>query len=349
MRESNTRIIRGALIGRGRPRARARLVPAVAAVLALAGHALAAHAARGAADCDRQCLDQTVDRYLDALVAHDPTQVKIAPGAKFVENTKPTPIGEGLWKSASAAPTTFKLYVPDPVAQQVGFIGVMQEGGMPIQLALRLQLDHGRIVEIEHLIARNLRPNMLANLQTPRPAIMAAVPPAERSSREQLLKIGASYYDALTTGNGHAAPFADDCVRHENGMQTNANQRPTATPIGGSAQDSRAAAMSKIGAMGCEAQIDTHTFDYIKRIEPRRVWIADPQTGLVFGLSQFRHPMKEDSVKIVGVPGVESMPMKFQPFDLPAAHIFKVRDGKIHEIEAMGFTMPYDSKTGWEQ
>ena len=158
-------------------RARGQLVAALAAVLAFGAHALTAHAA-GAGDCDRKCLDRTVDRYLDALVAHDPTRVMIAPDAKFVENTKPTAIGEGLWKSASAAPTTFKLYVPDPVAQQVGFIGVMQEGGMPIQLALRLKLDHGRIVEIEHLIARNLRPTSLANLQTPRPGIMAIVPPA---------------------------------------------------------------------------------------------------------------------------------------------------------------------------
>ncbi|MEJ0008458.1 MAG: hypothetical protein WDM77_19370 [Steroidobacteraceae bacterium] len=88
---------------------------------------------------------------------------------------------------------------------------------------------------------------------------------------------------------------------------------------------------------------------YIKRIEPRRVWIADPETGLVFGLSQFRHPMKEDHVDIVGYPGVTRVPMAFKPFDLPAAHIFKVRGGKIHEIEAMGFTAPYQSKTGWEK
>jgi hypothetical protein len=36
------------------------------------------------------------------------------------------------------------------------------------------------------------------------------------------------------------------------------------------------------------------------------------------------------------------------PLVMPAAHIFKIRGGKIHEIEAMGFTMPYNSKTGWE-
>jgi hypothetical protein len=45
---------------------------------------------------------------------------------------------------------------------------------------------------------------------------------------------------------------------------------------------------------------------YIKAIEPRRVDIADPETGLVFGLSQFRHPMKEKTLKIVGVPGVDT-------------------------------------------
>jgi hypothetical protein len=44
-----------------------------------------------------------------------------------------------------------------------------------------------------------------------------------------------------------------------------------------------------------------------------------------------------------------SVPMKFKPFDLPAAHIFKVSGGRIHEIEAMGFMAPYDSKTGWEK
>jgi hypothetical protein len=34
---------------------------------------------------------------------------------------------------------------------------------------------------------------------------------------------------------------------------------------------------------------------------------------------------------------------------LPAAHIFKIgADGKVHEIEAMGFTAPLNSPTGWE-
>jgi hypothetical protein len=289
-----------------------------------------------AAKCDRACLDKTVDAYIAAMVAHDPSQVKFAPDVKFVENTVPMKPGDGLWKTASQGPTAFKIYVPDPVAQQVGFIGVMQENGKPIQLGLRLKLKDGRIVEAEHLIARDLRENSLKNLQTPRPGLLATVPPAERTPREKMLKIGESYYTAIVTSNGATAPFADDCLRHENGMQTTGNPPPKTPGFG------------TMGAMGCAAQLNTHALSYITAIEPRRVYIADTETGLVFGLSQFRQPMKQDYVKIVGVPGVDKIDMKFKPFDLPAAHIFKIQDGKIHEIEAMGFMMPYDSKTGWE-
>lgn len=286
--------------------------------------------------CDRTCLKALVDSYLAALVAHDPSRVPLAPNLKFVENTVPLRAGDGFWKTATALPSTFKIYVADPVAQQVGFIGVMQEGDQTVELGLRLKLHKGKITEAEHLVARQLRPTSLPNLQSPRPGLLTVVPAAERSSREELLKIGASYYDALVNSDGHAAPFADDCLRRENGMQTTGNP-PPATPGRGT-----------MGAMGCSAQLDTRVMSYIKRIEPRRVEIADVETGLVFGLSQFRHPMEEKSLKIVGVPGVESVDMPFKPFDLPAAHIFKVSGGRIHEIEALGFTMPYNSKTGWE-
>jgi hypothetical protein len=89
--------------------------------------------------------------------------------------------------------------------------------------------------------------------------------------------------------------------------------------------------------------------DYITRIEPRRVMIADPETGLVMGFSQFRHPMDEKTETIVGVPGITSQPMNFKPFDNVAVHIFKISGGEIHEIEALGHSgVPYDAPTGWE-
>lgn len=307
--------------------------------LAIASFALGAVAgvqAASAAGCDSACLNKLVDTYFAAVVAHDPSRAPIAPGAKFVENIEPTTIGEGLWKTASEVPTAFKIYVPDPVAQQVGFIGVMKEGDKPIQVGLRLKVADGQITEIEQIVVHTLRENGLANLKTPRAAFGQAVPAAERTKREDMLKIGTSYYEAIVTSNGKAAPFADDCLRHENGMQTNGNPPPEKPGRG------------TLGSMKCADQLDTGVMSYIKAIEPRRVWIADVEHGLVFGMSQFRHPMKEKVVKIAGVPGVEQVDYDFEPFDLPAMHVFKVRAGKIHEIEALGFMAPYDARTGWE-
>lgn len=308
-----------------------------ALVVVSAGAIVPAQQAPGGVRCDRACLNALVDTYLAAVVAHDPSLVKLAPGAKLVENLTPTKPGEGLWKTASALPTTFRIYVPDPVSGQVGFMGVMQEAGKPVQLALRLKVQQGRITEMEHLIARNLGERSLGNLQTPRPGLLAPLPAAQRSTREQLLSIGASYYDALDDNDGNKAPFAEDCVRHENGMQTSTNSAP-ATP----------GAMGTLGALGCAAQISTGTFTYIDTIDHRRVEIADVETGLVFGLSHFHHSMKQKFVAIKGVPGVEKMDLNINAFDLPAAHIYKVSGGKIHEIEAMGFTTGHNSKTGWE-
>jgi hypothetical protein len=285
--------------------------------------------------CNRACLKDLANSYVAALVAHDPSKVPLAADVKFVENVTPMKPGEGLWKTASEVPTTFAIYVPDPVSEQVGFIGMMKADGKPIELALRLKVRHGQIVEAEHLIASNLRESMLANLHTPRAGLLAVVPKDQRDSHAQLLKIGATYYEALVKGDGSLSPFADDCERHENGMITTGNAlmgAPAGSP-----------------KLGCATQLNTKVMSYIKRIEPRRVWIADTETGLVFGLSQFRHPMKEDHVDIVGYPGMTRVPMKFKPFDLPAAHIFKVSGGKIHEIEAMGFMAPYNSKTGWDK
>jgi hypothetical protein len=305
---------------------------AAAAVLLVAPAAAQPNASR---TCDRACLNALVDSYLAALVAHDPSKVAFAPNAKFVENVKALKPGEGLWATASAAPSTFKIYIPDPVSQQAGFLGVLQEDGKPVELALRLEVANGQITEAEHLVARGLGERNLPNLQTPRAAFATPVPPAQRNSREDMLKIGASYYDALDDNVGSKAPFADDCVRRENGMQTTGNP-PPAQPGG----------IASMGALGCSAQLDTGTFNYIDKIDNRRVDIADPETGLVLGLSHFHHSMTQKSVTIKGVPGVEKVDMPFDAFDLPAAHVFKISGGKIHEIEAMGFMAGYQSPTG---
>jgi hypothetical protein len=312
-------------------------------VLAASGSALAVWTSGPAAGqarlweepgpCDRSCLIEIVDSYLAAMVAHDAQAAPLGSDIRFTENTEPKTVGEGLWATASAEPATFKIYVPDPVARQVGFIGIMEESGMPIQLGLRLKVEDGKITEAEHLVVRNLGENNLPNLKMPRPGLTAAVLPEDRLPRELMLMIGASYYDSIEQSDGDATLYADDCERRENGMITAGGE---GIGFGG------------LPRQGCYDQMNSRTFTYIDSIDLRRVWIADEVTGLVFGLSQFRHSMKDKEITVIGRDGQPTTrAMNFDAFDLPAAHIFKVEDSRIHEIEAMGFTMPYMSKNGW--
>ena len=313
-----------------------RVLVAGLALTAAATSVWAQQPGEGDRNCDRACLVDLVDSYLAAVVVHDPSDVPIAANARFVENAAAIHVGEGLWRTASAEPGPFKIYVPDPIVQQVGFIGVMGDKSAPVLLALRLKVANGEITEIEHLLARNLGERNLANLQVPRPGFSATIPTEERLARERLLEIGASYYDALDDNDGSLAPFAEDCVRRENGIQTTRNPPPAELGLG------------TFGAMSCAAQLDTQVMSYIDSIDHRRVEIADPETGLVFGLSHFRHSMAQRTLNIIGVPGIETWQMSFDAFDLPAAHVYKISGGQIHDIEALGFRAPYRSPTGWE-
>ena len=309
--------------------------------------------------CDRACLQNIADTYVAALVAHDPSKAPMAPNTKFTEQTKVLNVGEGLWNSAVAGPTTFKIPVADPVSGQIGEILMMKASasafpapagrGAPtsdpnapadIQLALRLQVVNKQITEAEHIVARIAAPSQLNALKTPRAAFFQTVPKAERNPRNILLLIGNSYYDALTQNNGELAPFADDCGRRENGMHTAGVGRPT----------DAAAPPAGFGDLpnDCAGQLTSRAMSYIDSIDLRRVWIADEEHGLVFGLTMFRQPMEQKTITVIKKDGTTAeRPMNFAPFDLEAAHIFKISGGKIHEIEAMGFTLPLYSKNGW--
>src|SRR5262249_22257816 len=130
--------------------------------------------------CDRDCLKGVVDKYLDAMVAHDAKAAPLAANAKFTENAEVMGFDKGLWANATGASKTYRIYVPDPVSRQIGFLGVIQTGDMSNQLGLRLKVEDGKITEAEHYVARNLNANSVANLQMPRPGLLATLPANKR-------------------------------------------------------------------------------------------------------------------------------------------------------------------------
>ena len=281
----------------------------------------------------RDCLKALVDDYLEALVAGEPERLPFARDAVFVENVTRKPIGSGLWETASALPGEFRIYVPDPVSRQVGFMGLMAAGDEPTLLGLRLQVSGDSIIVAEHIVAPITADSALGKLIRPRPGFHTELAVAAQRSRDELLSIGYAYYDALDENDGTLAPFADDCVRLENGRQTSTN--PNSATV--------------FGKMMCGPQLSTNYFQYIDTINNRRVTVADPVTGLVMGLSHFRHSFADRETPIYNVEGIDSRDVSmFDPFDMPAMHIFKVGpEGQIHEIEAVGIIVPYLSATGW--
>ena len=187
----------------------------------------------------------------------------------------------------------------------------------------------------------------MQNLITPRAALLAEVPAGERTSREDMINTANSYFEAIEHGDGEIAPFAEDCERHENGGQTTDNATPVPWPVPvGSPEDDHA--MAVLGTLFCTAQIDSQILSFITRLWPRRLGLVDEQKGVVYAFPMFQHRGAVHDIKIKGVPGLDTVHMNGGTSNLQAGEIFKIRGGKIHEIEAMGVSLPYGTKSAWE-
>ena len=298
--------------------------------------------ASAAQKCDRACLVRLMDQYLAAVVKHDPTGVPIASDVKLVENLKQIPVGKGFWETATGGPTEFKIYVADPVAGQIGFMGVMKDKSNPVLLGARLKLVNGKITEIDHMVSP-LKEPLPAGLIKPRPGLVEKLKPSERVSRDQMLKAANGYYEAIEQSNGNAAPFADECQRHENGITSANNQ---AVPPANAPQ--APGSMAAFGRMKCGEQLSTGIMGYITDINQRRLFAVDEEMGLVMAYSMFNHDGEPNPLKIKGVPGITESPNNWGKFTVPAAHIYKIKGGKIYEIEAMAIVgVPYQVGNGW--
>lgn len=319
-----------------------KLAAALLAASALSACSQAAEEDAGPV-CDRACLIDLAGDYVTSLESNDASTVTFSDEVRIVENLNRINAGEGLWADITGAGTDFSVVVPDEVNQTVGWIGMVERAGEPAIVGLRLALDpRGSVVEAEHLYSSVPADRTEERLTTVREGLLAEVEPDARMDHNALIQLGLSYYDALDDNDGSLMPFAEDCQRHENGMVT-AGADAGAGPNNNSAPIAR----------DCAGQLSANVMAYITTIDNRRVFAADPVTGLVMGLSHFRHPMDFEPYPVTALDGstimydVDRLP--FEPFDLPAAHIYKVgADGLVHEIEAMGFRADLNAATGWE-
>ncbi len=180
-------------------------------------------AAHGQGKCDRACLSVILSRYLDAMVAHDPSSLPVAPNVKFTEDTKELKLGEGAWKTV----TKLRPYRVDFIDVQQGVAAVhavMEENGMPILFAARLKVVDRKLTEIETMVVKNRDEGALwapENLKEASATMRYVPSAAERMPRAQMIEIASRYPTGLKTGSFEKSdvPFAPTAYRFENGVR----------------------------------------------------------------------------------------------------------------------------------
>ena len=77
--------------------------------------------------CDRACLRQMLDQYLNAVIKHDPAAAPLVVGFRQTENAINVRPGQGVWKTVTGLGKVQRRYL-DPVTGQAGYYGTVEEG-----------------------------------------------------------------------------------------------------------------------------------------------------------------------------------------------------------------------------
>lgn len=324
-----------------------------ARLLATAGAALLAGMPAGAQapgepsavnipSCDRDCLIRYARDYMGALLKKDPSSLKLADDVQFSENNVLIPVGKGAWQSVDRIAQT-GLEAADPLTGQVAWFGVIWEHGVPAYYAMRLHVEDGKIDEIETVVHR--KTGLPAPFGDPEkvehhPSFNEVLAPERRVSRARLVAIAQSYFNTVERNDGMVfAPFTDDCGRLENGIST------TAPGKGASADPGAANGNATAIASGCLDQFKLGIYRINKRIRERRFPLIDEERGVVVASGFFDHDNEVIKYKLTD--GREMKTALKWPNSISLIEAFRVRDGKIQEIEAVFTYVPHFMHNPW--
>jgi len=308
-------------------------------VLLLAGQSMGA---RGAASCDRACLNDLTEKYLAAMLAHDPAKAPLAHGVRYTEGGVELTLPDGLWRTVDSL-GAYRLYVADPKEGSVGFFAKAQENGAPVLVATRLKVVNRQIAEIESIAARltgtigggpSSQPRVDQLGDAPRKQFVTTLPSNRRRTREQLASIVNGYFNGIENNTGDKPPaFADDCLRLENGTQTSGR------PVAEGAEKGPA-------NFSCKEAFGLGYYHEDTRLRNRRVLAVDEERGLVYTAVYLDHDAAIRSYKIKD--GRTVTVRNTGPWTWEAHEIFQVGgDGQISQIEAVLQSVPYGMRPGW--
>jgi hypothetical protein len=273
----------------------------------------------GDLDTQRAQLLEAAERYLAALLAHDPQRAQLAAHYRGTENTTVVRPGEGLWQTANEFPAI--QYFVDPLTAQVVAMGAVRAAGELSPFMLRLKLDCGAISESESIVSPNRHGYFCEVEQLLKPDVLYDAPvPHERAvDREQLQAAADSYWSALQASDGSLARFGYRCDNYDNGAKTTNTLRTLLSPD--AAYHSCASALNATRAARPLAR-------------DRRFPTLDEERGVATSLVMVDfHPIPNNPRDDAGT--------------FYMLGVFKIVDGEIRSLDEIRVILPLGAKSGW--
>jgi hypothetical protein len=237
------------------------------------------------AACDRGCLRMVLMRYMNAVAANEPKEAGIIVGFRQTENAEVRRVGTGAWQTVTGLGSV-QRYFFDPVTGQAAYFGLVDESGEPAVVSVRIRVADRLVTEAEWFIGREGQAGMAAdgsgaapfnpgNLLANPPPAERDVPPGERLSRESLLGVTNSYFDAITSHDPAIMLIQPTCQRIENGLQITGRELPAGSDDGYE------------GRTNCSSGIRTTGRLNIRLVAARRYPLVDEVQQVVMGFAVF--------------------------------------------------------------
>src|ERR1700722_18390574 len=96
--------------------------------------------------CDRACLKNYLDQYLNAVLKHDPSAAPLWAGFRETENAVVTHAGNGAWKTFTGFGKLQRRFA-DTVNQSAGYFGTLEEGSDTDIVSVRIKVENEKITE----------------------------------------------------------------------------------------------------------------------------------------------------------------------------------------------------------
>ena len=295
---------------------------------------------KGAPLYTRAELEGFINRYLDALIAHDPTRAPFAADAVFAENDVRLPLGSASWKTLDRL-GRYRHYFCDPQNGDAGLIANVYENGLGAILVLRLKIRDRHIVEAEQYVTRDAAgAETYEKLGAPDPVWLQPIPAAQRQSHEALQAAAFMYFEALQRNDGAGIyPFRDDCVRIEHARRV--TSLPAVEGYG------HADAAFNFTTLSAKAQYELGMMAFVSDIRDRRYHVVDIERGAILATSFYEYHGNLKSITFADG-RLWNLPSYFRtPRCNLANEAFKVINGSFRYIEMTFVDVPFATRAVW--